>query len=50
VDWKTGALRWYWQEVKHDIWDLDSPNPPNRFNVPIDGKMFPVVAEGGKDG
>jgi glucose dehydrogenase len=50
VDWKTGALRWYWQEVKHDIWDLDSPNPPNRMNVPINGQMVPVVAEGGKDG
>jgi glucose dehydrogenase len=50
VDWKTGALRWYWQEIKHDIWDLDSPNPPARFNVPINGKMVPVVAEGGKDG
>ena len=50
VDWRTGALRWYFQEVRHDIWNLDSPNPPTRVNVPIDGKMVPLVAVGGKDG
>jgi hypothetical protein len=50
VDWRTGALRWYYQEMKHDIWDLDSPQPPTRMNVPINGKMTPVVAEGGKNG
>jgi hypothetical protein len=50
VDWKTGALRWYFQEMHHDIWDLDTPNPPNRINVPIDGKMTPVIAHGGKNG
>ena len=50
VDWKTGALRWYHQEMKHDIWDLDIPQPPTRMNVPINGKMTPVVAQGGKSG
>jgi glucose dehydrogenase len=50
VDWKTGALRWYHQEMKHDIWDLDIPQPPTRFNVPINGKMTPVVTQGGKSG
>ena len=50
VDWKTGGLRWYYQEMKHDIWDLDIPQPPTRMNVPINGKMTPVVAQGGKSG
>jgi hypothetical protein len=50
VDWKTGALRWYWQSVKHDIWDLDCPEPPTRFNTPINGVMTPVVAEFCKSG
>jgi glucose dehydrogenase len=50
VDWKTGALRWYYQSMKHDIWDLDCPQPPTRFNTPIDGKMTPVVAEICKSG
>jgi glucose dehydrogenase len=50
VDWKTGALRWYYQTVKHDIWDLDCPQPPTRFNAPINGVMTPMVAEGCKSG
>jgi hypothetical protein len=50
VDWKTGALRWYYQTMKHDIWDLDCPQPPTRFNAPLDGKMTPMVAEFCKSG
>jgi putative pyrroloquinoline-quinone binding quinoprotein len=50
VDWKTGALRWFFQQLKHEIWDDDSPQPVTTFNVPIDGKMTPVVAEGNKGG
>ena len=46
VDWKTGALRWYYQTMKHDIWDYDCPEPPTRFNAPINGTMTPVVSEG----
>jgi len=50
VDWKTGALRWYYQTMKHDIWDLDCPEPPTRFNAPINGVMTPMVAEFCKSG
>jgi quinohemoprotein ethanol dehydrogenase len=50
VDWKTGALKWYFQEVHHDIWDHDAPNPPTRFNAMINGKRVPVVAHGNKSG
>jgi hypothetical protein len=50
VDSDTGALKWYFQHTRHDIWDLDAPQPPTRMNVPIDGKMTPVVAQGGKNG
>jgi hypothetical protein len=50
VDWKTGALRWYYQTLKHDIWDLDCPETPSVFNVPINGTMTPVVTEGCKSG
>ena len=27
VDAKTGEYRWHYQQVHHDIWDLDSPSP-----------------------
>jgi quinohemoprotein ethanol dehydrogenase len=50
VDWKTGGLKWYFQEVHHDIWDHDAPNPPTRFNALINGKLFPVLAHGNKSG
>jgi len=50
VDWKTGALRWFHQEMKHDIWDLDIPQPPTRMNVPVNGKIVPMVTIGGKSG
>jgi glucose dehydrogenase len=50
VDWKTGALRWYYQSMKHDIWDMDCPAPPSVMNVPIGGTMTPVVTEGCKSG
>jgi alcohol dehydrogenase (cytochrome c) len=50
INWKTGALRWYFQFVKHDIWDMDAPHPVQILNVPINGKMTQVVAAGDKDG
>jgi quinohemoprotein ethanol dehydrogenase len=47
---KTGALKWYYQQVHHDEWDYDVSNPPVRVNAMIDGKRVPVLAEGGKTG
>ncbi len=26
LNYKTGALKWYYQTVKHDLWDSDLPN------------------------
>jgi quinohemoprotein ethanol dehydrogenase len=50
VNINTGQLKWYFQQVHHDEWDYDVPNPPNRFNAMIDGKLTPVLAVGGKTG
>ena len=50
VNWKTGALEWYYQTTHHDEIDLDVPHPPMVLNVPINGKMTTVVAEGSKSG
>ena len=47
---KTGALKWYYQQVHHDIWDFDDSNPATLFNVTINGKMYPAIAQGNKDG
>ncbi len=42
----TGKLRWYRQEVLHDLWDYDVASPPLLFTW---GKQL-RVAEAGKDG
>jgi alcohol dehydrogenase (cytochrome c) len=50
LDWKTGALEWYFQATHHDEFDLDLPHPTMVLNVPIGGKTEQVVAEGSKGG
>jgi glucose dehydrogenase len=50
VDWKTGALKWFFQTTHHDWLDFDLPHPPMVLRVPIDGKVTPIVAEGSKGG
>ncbi|HEY8286804.1 MAG TPA: PQQ-binding-like beta-propeller repeat protein, partial [Chloroflexota bacterium] len=47
---RTGKLAWYYQEVHHDIWDLDSPSTPIIFDEMYQGKLRNVIAEVGKTG
>jgi quinohemoprotein ethanol dehydrogenase len=47
---KTGKYRWHFQQVKHDIWDYDSPNPVILFDAPYAGKIRKGVAEVSKTG
>jgi quinohemoprotein ethanol dehydrogenase len=50
VDVKTGEYRWHFQQVHHDIWDLDSPSPVVLFDVKVDGQMRHALAEASKTG
>jgi quinohemoprotein ethanol dehydrogenase len=50
VDAKTGEYRWHFQQVHHDIWDLDSPSPVVLFDVKVDGQMRHALAEASKTG
>ena len=43
VDAETGKLKWYFQEIHHEIWDYDMPIPPILFDVVKDGKRIPAV-------
>ena len=43
VDAMTGELKWYFQAVHHDLWDLDMPVPPILFDVQKDGETIPAV-------
>lgn len=47
---KTGKLKWYYQVVHHDLWDLDLATPPNLTTIEHNGKDVDVVVQVGKDG
>ena len=50
LDAKTGEYRWHFQQVHHDIWDLDSPSPVVLFDMEVDGKLRHALAEPSKTG
>jgi alcohol dehydrogenase (cytochrome c) len=51
LDIRTGKLRWYMQEVSHDVWDFDAASPAFLFDVKDDsGRTVPAAAEAGKTG
>lgn len=45
LDAATGKRLWHFQEIRHDIWDLDIPAPPNLVTVRHDGRMVDAVAQ-----
>lgn len=50
LDAMTGKYRWHFQQVHHDIWDYDSPNPVVLFDAPVNGKPAQGLAEVSKTG
>lgn len=50
LDVKTGAYRWHFQEVHHDIWDYDGPNPVILFDTEINGVARKAISQAGKTG
>ena len=44
LDARTGQRLWHFQEIRHDIWDLDIPAPPNLGTITRAGKRVDVVA------
>jgi quinohemoprotein ethanol dehydrogenase len=50
IDARTGKYRWHFQQVHHDIWDYDSPNPVILFEAEYDGKMRKGIAQAAKTG
>jgi alcohol dehydrogenase (cytochrome c) len=47
---KTGKYRWHFQQVHHDIWDYDSPNPVILFDAPVMGQLRKGLAQASKTG
>lgn len=50
LDVKTGEYRWHFQEIHHDIWDLDAPNPVVLFDAEVDGRPRRGLVQVGKTG
>ena len=50
LDARTGKYRWHFQQVRHDIWDYDSPSPVVLFDTEIDGQQRKAIAETSKTG
>jgi quinoprotein glucose dehydrogenase len=50
LDAATGKLVWYFQGVKHDVWDRDFPAPPALVAVERDGGTVDAVAQTAKSG
>lgn len=50
LDLNTGKIKWYFQEVHHDLWDYDGPMPPLLFTEHKNGQAIPALGHCGKDG
>jgi quinohemoprotein ethanol dehydrogenase len=50
LDARTGQYRWHFQQVHHDIWDYDSPNPVVLFDAQLNGKPVKGLVEVSKTG
>jgi quinohemoprotein ethanol dehydrogenase len=50
IDAKTGKMKWYYQQIHHDIWDYDSTSPTVLIDAKIDGKDRKGIAEPNKNG
>jgi glucose dehydrogenase len=50
LDVDTGALRWHYQQVPHDMWGYDVASPPMLIEVEHQGARVPALAQAGKTG
>jgi quinohemoprotein ethanol dehydrogenase len=50
LDYKTGQYKWHFQQVHHDIWDLDSSSPVVLFDQTYNGQPRKGLFECAKTG
>lgn len=50
LDARTGRRLWHFQEIRHDIWDLDISAPPTLATINRQGRRVDVVAACSKMG
>jgi PQQ-dependent dehydrogenase (methanol/ethanol family) len=50
MDAKTGAYKWHFQSIHHDIWDMDNVMAPVLADVTVKGQLRKAVVYGSKTG
>ncbi|MEV5070777.1 PQQ-binding-like beta-propeller repeat protein [Microbacterium sp. LMI12-1-1.1] len=50
VDAMTGAYKWHYQSIHHDVWDMDNVHPPTLADIVVGGEEKKVVFYGSKSG
>lgn len=50
LDMKTGAYRWHFQQVHHDIWHLDAGGPSVLADIAYQGRPRKILINPGKTG
>ena len=50
LDIATGKLRWSFQNVHHDLWDMDMPSQPSLIDLHKDGEVVPAIYVPAKTG
>jgi alcohol dehydrogenase (cytochrome c) len=50
LEMQTGRLRWYYQVVRHDLWDADIATPPVLYDAQIGGRPRKALAALRADG
>lgn len=48
LDAMTGEVRWYFQNIHHEIWDYNLPPAAALIDLEIDGETIPALAQTGK--
>lgn len=50
LDIETGRLKWYFQQVPHDMWGYDVASPPVLFDLETGGQRIPAIGQASKTG
>jgi len=50
LDAQTGTLKWYFQNIRHELWDYNLPPAPGLIDIRKDGTTIPALVQVGKSG
>jgi glucose dehydrogenase len=50
LDVQTGKMKWFFQNIHHEMWDYNLPPAPGLIDIVKDGRTIPALAQVGKSG